>query len=397
MKQQIPSLYRQAFASAAFYCVVLFFAIAPGCTPGHSSKQKNEPEKEAGYSFEEVEIRYAKGFTVKQYDTYRLIDISDPQHSDDTVYKYALVPKGTKPSDAIPPDYTVIQTPVERLICMTTLQLANFIKLDAVHQVVGMPSTHYLFNPEVKEQIAKGRIGKIGIEGNFDAELILSLDPEIILVSPFKRGGYEAIKDLDIPLVTFLGYKETTPLGQAEWMKFVAMLLGKEELGNELFAASEKKYQELEELCRNVSPKPTVLSGEMRSGNWYVVGGKSYLAEQFRDAGAEYFLKENQETGGINLDFESVYAAGSDADFWCLLVSHTGDYSYTVLRKSDSRYTDFKAYKERNVVYCNLRQKPFYEKAPVEPEVVLADLIKAFHPALLPDHQPVYYELLTRE
>lgn len=49
---------------------------------------------------------------------------------------------------------------------------------------------------------------------------------------------------------------------------------------------------------------------------------------------------------------------------------------------------------KRKVVCCNLRQKPFYEKAPVEPEVVLADLIKAFHPELLPDHQPVYYELL---
>ena len=31
---------------------------------------------------------------------------------------------------------------------------------------------------------------------------------------------------------------------------------------------------------------------------------------------------------------------------------------------------------------------------PVEPEVVLADLIHAFHPQLLPDHKPVYYQLL---
>ncbi len=108
------------------------------------------------------------------------------------------------------------------------------------------------------------------------------------------------------------------------------------------------------------------------------------------------FLKDNNETGGVNLDFESVYSYGSETDYWRLLVSHTGDYSYAALKDSDSRYTDFKAYKEQKVIYCNLRQKPFYENTPVEPEVVLADLIKAFHPHLLPDYQPVYYEMLTR-
>ena len=55
----------------------------------------------------------------------------------------------------------------------------------------------------------------------------------------------------------------------------------------------------------------------------------------------------------------------------------------------------FKAFKEKQVVYCNMRQKPFYESMPMEPEVVLADLIHAFHPSLLPDYQPVYYARLT--
>ncbi|MDE6572257.1 MAG: iron ABC transporter substrate-binding protein, partial [Duncaniella sp.] len=46
------------------------------------------------------------------------------------------------------------------------------------------------------------------------------------------------------------------------------------------------------------------------------------------------------------------------------------------------------------VIYCNMREVPFYESMPVEPEVVLADLIKVFHPEALPDHNPVYYHLL---
>ena len=46
------------------------------------------------------------------------------------------------------------------------------------------------------------------------------------------------------------------------------------------------------------------------------------------------------------------------------------------------------------VIYCNMREKPFYESMPTEPEVVLADLIQIFHPQLLSGHQPGYYELL---
>ena len=42
-----------------------------------------------------------------------------------------------------------------------------------------------------------------------------------------------------------------------------------------------------------------------------------------------------------------------------------------------------------------MREKPFYENMPVEPDVVLSDLIHIFHPELLPaDYQPVFYELL---
>ena len=74
--------------------------------------------------------------------------------------------------------------------------------------------------------------------------------------------------------------------------------------------------------------------------------------------------------------------------------SYQGEFSYNVLKEEDARYADFKAYKEKGVVYCNMREKPFYESMPTEPEVVLADLIKVFHPQLLPEHQPGYYELL---
>ncbi|HBA30770.1 MAG TPA: iron ABC transporter substrate-binding protein, partial [Parabacteroides goldsteinii] len=45
---------------------------------------------------------------------------------------------------------------------------------------------------------------------------------------------------------------------------------------------------ELKELTAEgkVQKRPVVFSGEIHGGNWYAVGGKSFLAQLFKDAGA---------------------------------------------------------------------------------------------------------------
>ena len=186
-----------------------------------------------------------------------------------------------------------------------------------------------------------------------------------------------------------------TPLGQAEWIKFIGMFIGREAEANARFAGIEKRYNELKELAAGVKKRPVVFSGEMRGGNWYAVGGKSFLAELFRDAGADYFLKDDPRSGGVTLDFETVYSRAESADYWRIVNSYDGIFSYDALKSLDPRYADFCAFREKGVIYCNMREKPFYESMPMQPEVVLEDLIHAFHPDLLPDYKPTYYERLN--
>ena len=336
---------------------------------------------------------HATGFRVTDGNGYHLLDIQDPQHEEGTSYHFALVPRGTKP-EGIPADYTVIETPVRSVICMTSLQLSNFITLEALDRVIGITSSRFLFNKEMKQRLKEGTTKKIGMEGNFDAEVIIQANPDLILISPFKRGGYDSLKELGIPLLPHLGYKEMTPLGQAEWIKCMGLLLGLESEAIARFETIEKRYNELLQLTAGVKKRPVVFSGELRGGNWYAVGGRSFLAQLFRDAGADYFLKDDTRSGGVTLDFETVYSQADKADFWRILNSYPGEFSYNALKAEDSRYADFRAFREKGVVYCNLRERAFYESSPTQPEVVLADLIRAFHPDLLPDHTPVYYELI---
>ena len=336
--------------------------------------------------------QYAKGFNVKYADNITLLEINDPENKETEQFHFALVDKSFK--GEIPNGYTRLNIPIRSAICMTSLQLSNFLKLDIPEMVVGITSTRHLHNQKMNQQLKEGKTHKIGIEGNFDNEVIIAINPDVIFISPFKRGGYDAIRNVEIPMIPHLGYKELTPLGQAEWIKVIGLLTGNASLANSTFEAIESRYNNLKSIVDTVKRRPTVFSGEMRGGNWYAVGGRSFLAQLFRDAGGDYFLKENEESGGVTLDYETVYTNAAHADYWRIVNSFEGEYSYNVLKEQDNRYTDFDAWKKHGVIYCNMKEVPFYERMPVEPEVVLADFIHVFHPDVLPNHKPQYYHLL---
>jgi iron complex transport system substrate-binding protein len=277
---------------------------------------------------------------------------------------------------------------------MTSLQLSNFTILDAHDVVKGITSTKNLFNEDIKARVKDGRIVKIGMEGEFDPEVVMAANPDVIFISPSKRGGYDAIKEIGITLVPHLGYKELDPLGQAEWIKFIGMFIGKEKEAAEIFAGIESRYNELKDKAAKVESRPTVTSGEMHYGNWHAVGGKNYLAQIFRDAGADYVINDD-ETSGEDLEFEKMYALSANADYWRILNSYQGDFSYEALKASEPRNEMFKAFKEKKVIYCNMKQTPYYEIAPVKPDALLKDFVAIFHPELVEkDYQPTFYRML---
>ncbi len=347
-----------------------------------------------------IEVKYATGFCVRDSADVRLVEVGAPTLQSSTAslrqggkYHFALVHSDDV---AVPEGYTKVRVPITSTICMTALQLSNFTILDAHDVVKGLTGTKNLFNKDILARVKDGRIVKIGMEGNFDTEMVLAANPQVIFISPSKRGGYDAIKETGITLVPHLGYQELNPLGQAEWMKFIGMFIGKEREANEVFAGIEGRYQQLKSQTSNLKPedRPTVTSGEMHYGNWHAVGGKNYLAQIFRDAGADYVIND-EETSGENLEFEKMYALAANADYWRILNSFPGEFSYEALKAAEPRNELFKAFKERKVIYCNMKQQPYYEISPVEPDVLLKDFVAIFHPELVePDYKPKYYKLL---
>jgi iron complex transport system substrate-binding protein len=201
-----------------------------------SNQSSTDNNKDTGYgSSTNITVKYATGFCVRDTAGIRLVDVGEKYH-------FALV---SSVDAEVPDGYTKVHVPVKSTICMTALQLSNFTILDAHDVVKGLTGTKNLFNQDILDRVNDGRIVKIGMEGNFDTEMVLAANPDIIFISPSKRGGYDAIKETGITLVPHLGYQELNPLGQAEWIKFVSMFIGKEKEANEVFAGIENRYNDL--------------------------------------------------------------------------------------------------------------------------------------------------------
>ena len=373
----------------------LLTAIVVFCTCS-SKKEKTSggcDDDSTSDSLVSVTVKYATGFSVRDSADVRLVNVSSTSamNGKQKNYCFALVPSD---KTAVPEGYTKVRVPIQRTICMTALQLSNFTALDAHDVVKGITGTKNLFNKDILQRVQDGRIVQIGIEGAFDTELVLAAAPDIIFISPSKRGGYDAIKETGITLVPHLGYKELNPLGQAEWVKFVGLFIGREREANEVFAGIESRYNALKEKAQQTTFRPTITSGEMHYGTWHAVGGRNYLAQIFRDAGADYVIHDD-ETAGENLEFEKMYDLAAEADYWRILNSFPGEFSYEALKASEPRNELFKAFRERKVIYCNMRQTPYYEIAPVKPDVLLKDLVAIFHPELVEaDYSPTFYYLL---
>jgi iron complex transport system substrate-binding protein len=365
---------------------MLFLLICMMLVAGCSLKKAETQDPEV--TVEEVKLDYAREFSLKRQGDRKILKVyMDEHHSEQTSREFILV----KDSLEAASDPNAIQVPCKKIVCVTSTQLAYFFALDDIDDIVAINSSRYLFNEDMNEKVASGKVKRIGKEGSFNLEVIAALNPDVIFVSPFKAGGYDVLRNMGIPLVPMAAYNEMTPLGRAEWLKMMALFVGKEAKADSVFNKIATRYNDLKEQVAVLEERPTVFSGKMRSGSWYVPGGDSFYAHLFKDAGGDYVIKDEQQ-GAYPVDFETVYQKAHSADFWRVVHPEKKGLTLTDFLQQDVRYSDFKATKDFNVLLCNIREKPYYEQAAVKPDVLIADYIYFFHPEILPGYEPCFYE-----
>jgi len=375
------------------YCIFFLVFLVFSC---HSA-QKNDSDKKI--PIRTVEIEYAQGFSIEYYDNYTMLTIRNPwQGAKEIQYRYALVNKENA-SVTIPKDAKKILTPLRKVICLSTSHIAFIDVLGETQSIKGVSGTKFVNNEELSIKIKQNKIKDVGYENHLNYELIASVNPDLVItygVGSEVASYNHKLNDLGIETMIIPEYLETHPLGKLEWIKFIAALYDKEEKANVYFQAVEKEYLRLVDKVSLVEDQPRVLFGLPWKETWYVPGGNSFLAKMVHDAGGDYLWNESSSRESIPLDIEYVFVKANDADIW--LNTGTVKHKDEIL-KIDSRFKDFNPF-NKGLIYNNNMQEnrwggnDYWETGTVEPHVILKDLIKIFHPELLPKHTMVYYRYI---
>ncbi len=377
----------------------LFIALFLGCQNTSDRKTDGDFDPSKDYFQTKTSIDHAIGFALIYHQNWKEVQLF--RHYNDFVdtVRFALVQKGTPEPEGYA-SQRIVEIPVQRLASMSTTHLSMFELLDAFPVLKGIERAEYVSNEKVKQLVNAGEIAELEPSGTLNTEIALNEQIELLLGVGFpnsQNDGYQALENAGIPVLLNADWQEKTLLGRAEWVKLLAALLNKEALVNERFGQIEEEFNEvLAKVAAEVKMGPTTITGIAQGDAWFVAGGRSFAYYLLDLAKVQYPWKDSDNTGSLRLDFETVYEEGLKADYW--LVPSTAKTLDEILQ-ADSRYADFKSFKNGNVYnifgrYTEGGGNDYYESAVMNPHIVLKDNIKIFHPELLPDHQLVYYNRL---
>ncbi len=336
-------------------------------------------------------IKYATGFSISRYDDFTEVIVRDPWDSTRMLQRYLLVDRSLERLPRGMGEGSVVRIPIERLVAHTSVHASIVELLAQQDRIVGLCEVKYIDSKILKSRVADGSVLDLGEATAPNVELIMDLETEAIITSPFKDAGYGPTEKLGIPIIEGADYMENHPLGRVEWIRFYGMLVGAEQAADSIFAATCREYNSLKGLTADVKDRPTLITERKYGGQWFVPGGGSYNAVMYEDAGADYIFKDVEQGGSVPLSFESVLDRGIHADIWLMKYYNHEDMSYRDLASEYSPYANFDAFKSRQIYACNSYKVPYYEDVPMHPHLILMDYISIFHPDLLPDYTPQYY------
>ena len=364
----------------------LFF----GCD---SSKEKNNTNNNSSLSI--IELNYAKGFEIQQAENYKVITLKNTWKGESTPYQYVLY-KNEKPQGF--EGATFIKIPIKSIVCFSLTHLAFIDKLAELNSIKGLSGCDYVSNETVINKIKNNEIKEIGSSQLVNYELLIDLKPTLVMtfgIDETANNQLNKFKTIGLNVVLNSEYMENHPLGKAEWIKFVAAFYDKDSLAEAIYNDIETNYNKLIAVVKRTDKKPTVFVGMPWNGAWYLAGGKSFQAQLFNDAGADYLWSENTETSSFIVDKEVIIEKALNADYWINLNAFN---SVDEVTNVDAKLKAFRSVKSGNIYNNNLKVNTangndYWESGVINPHLVLADLIKIFHPNLI-EHELVYYKRL---
>ncbi len=270
--------------------------------------------------------------------------------------------------------------------------------LNETNSLIGFPNTDYISSQKTRERVAQGNITDLGNEQDFNTEVLISLQPDVMIAFSMGKSNklYTNIEKNGIPVVFNGDWLEATPLGRAEWIKFFGALFDKDKEADSIFQNIESQYLEAKKLAHRARTKPKIMSGVLYKDKWNLPAGQSFTAQLYRDANTEYIWDDTEGQGSLVLSFETVYEKAQLAELWVGSGYYT---SMEELNGANAHYSQFKAFKDKEVYSFSKRRSDnggveYFELGPLQPHIVLKDLIKVAHPEILPNYEAYFLQKL---
>lgn len=358
------------------------------------SKSKGPIDVQVSNLEPKTSIKYAKGFDIQIHNGFKKLIIKSPYPDAEQYQEFILVSNKERDFDA----KNKIYIPVQKVVATSTTHIPMIEILGETNTLIGFPNTDYISSKKTNARVDKNLIKDLGNEQDFNTEVLLSIQPDVMVAFSMGKSSklYNNIEQNGIPVIFNGDWLEATPLGRAEWIKFFGALYGKEKEADSIFNNIESQYLEAKKIALRAKTKPKIMSGVLYKDKWNLPAGESFTAALYKDANTSYIWSESNGQGSIILSFESVFEKAEQADYWI------GSGYYTALDELGSanpHYKQFKSFKSGEIYSFSKRRSEnggveYFELGPLQPHIVLKDLIKVTHPELIPDYEPYYLQKL---
>jgi iron complex transport system substrate-binding protein len=355
----------------------------------------------ADYFPEKLTVEESRIFTVEYHASYKVVSLGKA-YPDGAPERYVLLQCGA-PAPALNGDLasaTVISIPIMSLFSSSTTHLPLLVDLDRLDVLTGVSKFDAITSPPVVARIKAGKVIEFASKSVIDAELIVAHHPGLLMAAA-NSPAFPHIRDAGIPIVGNVEWQEPTALGRAEWVKYMALFLNEERKAAQRFDAVKQAYQRLAARTREIPDRdrPRVMTGRAMHGTFTIAGGRSYVARMIEDAGGHYIWDDNTATGSAMVDLEAQVQRAADADIW---INGGAWKNLPDMLSNEPRYAELKSYRQGQVWVYDLSittpgANDYWSRSITRPDLILADLIKIFHPDLLPDHQFEWYAQVPRK
>jgi iron complex transport system substrate-binding protein len=304
---------------------------------------------------------YAKNFELGTHADSSILLIKDPDgHS---IERFSF-PKNVK----------------NKVVCLSATSVGMFSLLEAQSTITGIPSSEYLSDSLLQKDFHRGRVKAFGDESVVNIERIIESGATVLLYNGFGNSfpNKSKLERMGIKVIPIYDWRESDPLGKAEWIKVIGVLCHKEQEAADYIQSIAQQYRELKQLTQAVKSKPKVISGNVIGDFWWAPAGESYSAQLIRDSGANYIFAATKGTGSVSKTMEEILSTDK-AEYWL----NPGFQTRKEIRDVNPVAFRMKSYKK---IYCySQKMNLYWERAAAEPQKVLEDLIRIFHPEVLPD------------